>query len=106
MRRDYPEIKVERKSTAAGEDAYVLRLSPERGAPVTLHVSARTYLIVQREVKGQTTTFADYRNVDGESVPFRTTGRGPLGEESVEVREVRFNEEIPAAAFSESGGRP
>jgi CubicO group peptidase (beta-lactamase class C family) len=106
LRRDYPEIKVERKAAVTGEDAYVLRLAPERGAPVTLHVSARTYLIVQREVKGETTTFADYRNVDGEFIPFRTTARGPLGEQTVEVREVWFNDEVPASAFTASATTP
>jgi hypothetical protein len=37
-------------------------------------------------------------------VPFRTTVRDSLGEETVKVTEVRFNEQIPAAAFLTPAG--
>jgi hypothetical protein len=49
-------------------------------------------------------TFGDYRNVDGEFVPCRTTVRDSLGETTVEVREVRFNEEMPPGAFAAGNG--
>jgi CubicO group peptidase (beta-lactamase class C family) len=106
LRQDYEEVKVDRKATVAGEDAYVLELTPKHGASVSLFVSSRTYLIIQRKSKGETTTYADYRNVDGEFVPFRTTSQDALGEETVEVLEIRFNEEVPPSAFQEPAGTP
>jgi CubicO group peptidase (beta-lactamase class C family) len=102
VRTLYHEVKVERKATLAGEDTYVVRLTPKRGSPVLLYVSSRTALIVQRETNSQTATFGDYRNVDGEFVPFRTTIRDALGEATIEVRDVRFNGSIPPTAFSAS----
>jgi CubicO group peptidase (beta-lactamase class C family) len=103
LRQHYTEVKVERKETIAGEETYLLKLTPKQGAPVTLHVSCRTSLIVQRQSKGETTTFSDYRNVDGEFVPFRPTIHDPLGEATVEIRDIRFNEEISPAAFTAVG---
>lgn len=75
----------------------------KRGAPVLLYVSSRTALIVQRRTKSETAVFGDYRNVNGELVPFRTTIRDALGEATIEVRSVRFNGAIPPAAFSALG---
>ena len=103
VRRHYSAVTVERRAMLAGEDAYVVRLAPKRGLPVVLYVSSRTSLIVQRETKRETATFGDYRNIDGELVPFRTTIRDALGEATIEFKEVRFNIEIPPAAFSASG---
>jgi hypothetical protein len=103
IRHFYKEVKVERKAILFGEDAYVVRLTPKSGAPVLLYVSSRTALIVQRGTKSETTVFSDYRNVNGELVPFRTTIRDALGEATIEVRSVRFNGAIPPAAFSALG---
>ncbi len=100
MRNLYTQLGVERKATLAGEDAYVIRLIPKRGLPVALYVSSRTALIVRRETTSETMTFDDYRNVDGELVPFRTTVGDPLGETTIKVSDVQFNTEIPPAAFS------
>jgi outer membrane lipoprotein-sorting protein len=100
LRHHYSDVKIERKTLLAGEGAYVVKLTPKRGSPVTLFVSSRTGLIVQRESKSETATCGDYRNIDGELVPFRTTIRDALGEATIEVTEVRFNIEIQPKAFS------
>jgi hypothetical protein len=56
-------------------------------------------LIVQRESEGQVVTLSDYRDVDGEEVPFHTTIKDSLGETTIAVESVRFNVAIPETAF-------
>jgi CubicO group peptidase (beta-lactamase class C family) len=101
----YPHVRV-RAVEGEGPDAfYVLELVPATGPPVLLHVSARTALVVKRETPGESVVFEDYRPVDGEWVAFRSTIQDALGVTSIAVEDVRFNTEIPDAAFlSKSGG--
>jgi hypothetical protein len=103
LRHNYNDVRVERQAVLAGDETYVVRLTPIRGEPVLLYVSCRTSLIVQRETKGETAAFADFRNVDGEIVPFRTTIHDALGESTIEVGDVQFNAAIPPQAFSGPG---
>jgi hypothetical protein len=100
LKRLYKEITVQKRATVGDEDAYVLSLVPENGSPVSLYVSLRTALVVRRESDGETATYADPRNVDGEVVPFRIVITDSLGESSIQVRDVRFNVAIPDAAFA------
>jgi CubicO group peptidase (beta-lactamase class C family) len=101
-RTRYKEVKVERKATLADEDVYIVNLTPTRGSPDVLYVSCRTGLIVQRKTKAETATFGDFRNIDGEIVPFHTTIHDALGEATIAVRDVRFNVSTPPTAFSAS----
>jgi hypothetical protein len=87
-------VKLERRGRVNGEETYVLDLVPAQGPAVALHVSSRTALVVQRVTGPETVTFADYRSVDGERVPFRWTVQDALGESTVTVRRVRFD--VPA----------
>jgi CubicO group peptidase (beta-lactamase class C family) len=105
LTRLYSGVKVQRKGSVGDEATYVLDLTPSAGKPVALQVSARTALVLQRETEGETLTFSDFRNVDGEVVPFRITSQEALGDVSVEVRQVRFNVALPADAFSARAGR-
>jgi hypothetical protein len=102
LRDLFTEIKVEGEKTFDREAAYVVRLRPKRGSAATLLVSARTALLLEQEIDGETTTFHDYRNVDGEVVPFRTTIHDALGETTIEVTDIHFNVAIPPAAFGAS----
>jgi CubicO group peptidase (beta-lactamase class C family) len=96
----YDHVRV-RAVEGEGSDAfYVLELVPATGPAVLLHVSVRTALVVKRETPGESVTFDDYRPVDGEWVAFRSTIQDALGETSIEVQDVRFNTEIPDAAFA------
>jgi CubicO group peptidase (beta-lactamase class C family) len=98
----YRETMLEREVETAGQLAYVVRLTPQRGTPLVLHVSVRTALILRRQEGTETFDFSDYRNVDGELVPFRTTIHDALGETTVDVQEVRFNGSIAPEEFSAS----
>jgi hypothetical protein len=95
LRSLYRDVKLERRDRVDGEETLVLDLVPAQGATVALHVSPRTALVVRRETPDETVTFADYRTVDGELVPFRRTIQDALGESVVVVSRVRFN--VPAA---------
>jgi CubicO group peptidase (beta-lactamase class C family) len=100
VKRLYKQAAVTRRQTIGDEDTYVLELTPDAGKPVLYYVSARTALPQRREADGETTSYSDYRNVDGEVVPFRLAVTDALGESTVLVKDVRFDVAIPAAAFS------
>jgi CubicO group peptidase (beta-lactamase class C family) len=95
----YSKVEVVRREPLDGEDTFVVKLVPKSGPAESLVVNARTALIVQEQSDGKTTIFADHRNIDGEIVPFRLTIHDALGESTIVVQDVRFNEEIPSSAF-------
>ncbi len=95
----YKEIHVLDRVKFGAEDAFVMELVPTDGPPARLYVSERSALVLQREADGQSETFDDYRVVDGELLPFRTSIRDELGETTIQVQDARFNSAIPGAAF-------
>jgi CubicO group peptidase (beta-lactamase class C family) len=95
----YSQIAVDRQERLGGEETLVLKLTPKSGPAVSLFVSARTSLIVKEQIEGETAVFSDYRNIDGEIVPFRKTIHDALGEATVEVQEVKFGALIPPGSF-------
>jgi hypothetical protein len=99
LARLYKEIKVDGKSSVKDESAYLLRLTPEVGKPSVLYVSARTGLILRRDEGAETSTFGDFRRVDGEIVPHRTTVEEALGTVTIEVKQVCFGVEFPPETF-------
>jgi hypothetical protein len=84
----------------AGEGAYLLKLVPAQGDAVTLTVSARSGLLLERETAGTTEIYSDYRTVDGERIPFRTLIHDGLGETSIVVERARFNVRIAKRTFT------
>jgi CubicO group peptidase (beta-lactamase class C family) len=96
---DHKDLLVRRTGLVDGEETYVLERAPDGGPPVAWQVSTRTARVLRIDAAGKTTTFSDYRDVDGELVPFRTTSQEDLGEVVVEVTQVRFNVDVPAGAF-------
>lgn len=103
LRELYPQIRISRRA-ADGDEVFVLELTPLVGPPVTLFVTVDSSLIVRREMAGTTTRYEDYRAIDGEMVPFRTTTEGSLGVITVEIRDVQFNTPLPANTFAPSPG--
>ncbi len=102
LTRLYKTVIVREAAKIGEEPTWVVELTPERGATSRLQVSQRISRIVQRETVGETTTFDDYRDVDGEMVPFHTTIHDSLGETTIDVTSVRFNVLIPASVFQAS----
>ena len=97
--RVYKDVTLRRTGRVGGEETYVLDLVTASGAAAVWHVSAATGRLLQTEADGETTTYGDYRDVDGELVAFRTTTQEALGEITVVAKQVRFNVDLPPAAF-------
>jgi hypothetical protein len=104
-RKLYSQVAVDRKEILDGEETLVVKLVPRGGATVSLFVSSRTSLILKEQVDGESTTFGDHRNIDGEVVPFHMTVQDTLGESMIRVQDVTFNTEIPTATFGPSKRR-
>jgi CubicO group peptidase (beta-lactamase class C family) len=96
----YQEVRVESKGMVGAEDAFLLTLVPKAGPKVLLSVSTSTGLILERETEGESVMFSDYRLVDGERIPFRSTISDALGETTVEVEQARFGVPIEDTAFA------
>jgi CubicO group peptidase (beta-lactamase class C family) len=101
-RRLYSQIVVDRRENLDGEETLVLKLVPKNGAANFLFVSSRTSLILKEQTEGESTTFSDHRNIDGEIVPFRMTIQDSLGESTILVQTVSFKSEIPHEKFGPS----
>ena len=81
---------------AGDNDTWILDL----GDGVRLVVSRTTALITGREKEGETIAYADYRNIDGEIVPFRYTIEDNLGTSTVVIDSIRFDVPLDDAIFS------
>ena len=102
LMQSYKSVTVVAAGKIGEEPTWVVELTPDHGSTSRLQVSQRTSLILERESDGVTTSFDDYRDVDGELVPFHTTIHDSLGETTVDVISVRFNVNIPDAVFQPS----
>jgi len=67
----FKTVAIKSVSKIDGEDVYVVLKTPEKGTPVTDYVSAKSFLLQQRDTSnGGTVSFRDYKNVDGVQMPF------------------------------------
>lgn len=100
LKRMYKEVRIEGLATLGTEQTYVLVLVPETDPRVMLYVSTSTALILRRETGNESVTFANYRSVDGERIPFHSIITDPLGETTIDVQDARFNPVIDDAVFA------
>jgi hypothetical protein len=70
---------------------------------VLLRVAEGSALVLERESEGETVRFADYREADGQRIPFRTTIHDALGETIVEVDRARFGARFAKGTFGARG---
>ena len=75
--------------------------TPEKGPAIIDYISAKSFRLVKRrsEGTGQETFYSDYRNVDGEMVPFVFVIERDDGRIVGRVQEVKFNTSIPPSTF-------
>ena len=101
---------VDKIEKVGDEDAYRIRIEPLKASPITLWVSAKTFLPLKRRflVVSSTTaqkipvteTYSDYRNVDGVMIPFRSVNSNPnMGDLVTVVKEIKQNVKIPDSVF-------
>lgn len=100
LKQMYADVRLLPSATINGRETHVLLLTLLEGKPIQLFVSQQTALIVKRETEGQSTTFSDYRLVDGEQVPFVTSVHDRLGQTSIRVRQIEFNRKIADGVFA------
>jgi CubicO group peptidase (beta-lactamase class C family) len=87
---------LEKTIRAGDDDTWIL----EVGDGTRILVSRKTALITGREKDGETIAFEDYRNIDGEFVPFRSTIEDALGTSTIVIDSLRFNVPFDDANFS------
>ncbi|HYP28948.1 MAG TPA: serine hydrolase [Blastocatellia bacterium] len=106
----FKETVVKEKSKLGDEEVYVVVKTPEKGGKVTEYVSAKSFLILKREMMrsslGSETpapiseSFSDFRTVDGVTVPFQTVEESAgLGTVTTRVKDVKFDVKVPESAF-------
>jgi CubicO group peptidase (beta-lactamase class C family) len=106
----YKTVEVKRRAKVGDEDVYVVVKTPEKGNPVTDYVSAKTFLVVKRDLLSTTNagemtlpsteTYSDFRAVDGVVLPFKTVQSNlSMGDTVMRVKEVKFDAEVPEQAF-------
>jgi hypothetical protein len=105
----FKTTRVKGMSKVGDEDAYVVEGVPEKGDPVTIYVSTKSFLVLRRQtvlVDGNgngrpvSDTYSDYRTVDGVMVPFTiTTERDEFGTLVTRVKDITFGATIPDTEF-------
>lgn len=109
-KNNYKTITVKRIAKVGDEDAYVVEMRGEKGTPVTVWVSTKSFLTLRRDsvVVSETAgielpvkqIYSDYRNVDGVMVPFKTVASNVAnGDIVVRVTEIKFDVDIPDTVF-------
>jgi CubicO group peptidase (beta-lactamase class C family) len=92
------------------EDAYIVRIQPEKASEVTYFISTKTFLplkktsIIVSSTSAQKTPvsehFSDYRTIDGIMIPFKTTSMNPdMGAIVAYIKEVKHNITVDNAVF-------
>ncbi|HEY0544047.1 MAG TPA: serine hydrolase [Pyrinomonadaceae bacterium] len=107
----FKTVEIKRMEKVGDEDTYVVVMKPEEGNPVTLYVSAKTFLPLRRDTIYSTSdssgielpiteTYSDYRTVDGVMMPFHSVTKSLSdGDIIVQVKDVKFDVDIPDTAF-------
>ncbi|HKC64189.1 MAG TPA: hypothetical protein VKB86_11150, partial [Pyrinomonadaceae bacterium] len=106
----YKSVVIKKMEKVGGEDAYVVVKTPEKGNEVTDYISAKTFLLLRRDTfetsveKGITLpvheVYSDYRMIDGQMIPFKSVTTIPaIGDIVTTIKDVKFNVDIPDAAF-------
>ncbi|HYL76205.1 MAG TPA: aspartyl protease family protein [Bryobacteraceae bacterium] len=88
-------------------DPYILRLTPEGGSPVTVHLDPETFLPQREETSGpmgtRTISFSDWRDSAGIKIP--TTIRQSTGNAAsdtvIRIEQIEINASLPADLFKE-----
>jgi CubicO group peptidase (beta-lactamase class C family) len=109
----FKSVTIKEKAKLGDEEVYVVVKTPEKGAAVTDYISAKSFLVLKREMLRSTLggdgpalvaeTYSDYRNIDGWMVPFTTTLKLPgFGNVITRVKEVKFDADAPDVDFRTS----
>lgn len=111
LEKYFSKIEITGKGKVGDEETWIVSFTPRDGTPYREHYSTKTFRPVRREgviVSGTssiqlpyTSDFADYREVDGVWLPFRTTTETPsMGRNVAVTTSVRHNAAIDDKLFA------
>jgi hypothetical protein len=109
-KKDVKSAEVTGIQKVGDEEAYIVKVQPEKASPITYYISTKTFLPVKITslIVSSTSpqkipysqTLSDYRNVDGVMIPFKTVSENPgMGEIVTYVKEVKHNGKIEDKKF-------
>jgi outer membrane lipoprotein-sorting protein len=82
-----------------GGDAYKLQVTMKTGGVQTHYVDTETFYVTRVVSAAGDAVFLDYRIVDGHPVPSVIEMKGPMGEQTIYLDDVKFGVEIDDSAF-------
>lgn len=111
LEKYFSKIEITGKGKVGDEETWIVSFTPREGTPYREHYSMKTFRPLRREgvvVSGTssielpyTTDFADYREVDGVWLPFRTTTETQtMGRTIATVTSVRHNVAVDDKLFA------
>lgn len=105
----YASVKIREKTKLGNDEVWVVVKTPAKGNEIVDYYSAETFMLLKRDrtvaISGGgalpiSETYHEYRNVDGVMIPFKVVTNNPgIGTMQSTVKEVKFDVEIPDAAF-------
>ncbi len=107
-REIYPKAELAGQETIGSRKAWVVRLTPVSGKPVTRYFDKETFLMLRESGTRETpqgpmdirADFADYRDVNGVKAPFVIRQVLPIGEIVLKITEMKNNVEIADTQFA------
>jgi len=96
------------KVNTDGKAAYKIKLTDAGGTVKNYFIDASTYLILKMKTKveaqGQTinvtTNFKEYKDIDGVKMPGKMEIETPMGNQVIEIEEIKFNVSIDNSVFA------
>lgn len=112
----YPKVELDGVESIDGRKAFVVRLMPATGNPITRYFDAETFLLLRETGRRDTpqgpmeirADFSDYREVSGVKAPFVVRQLLPMGEIVLRISEMKNNLDIDDSRFAKPGaaGKP
>jgi len=110
-KNNYKKVEIKGTAKVSGEDAWVVSFEPEKGTPFKEYYSTKTFLLLKREgfvpsstssvQVPYTTTYSDYRSVDGVMIAFKIVNNSVAnGNIVTTIRSVRQNVPIEDSVFA------
>ncbi len=83
--------------------AVIVNLVARGGGKTDLYISLNDYRVLRKESGGVSTTYGDYREVDGAWLPFSWEIHDGLGLTTVTWRDIAFADSLPDSTFMSAG---
>jgi CubicO group peptidase (beta-lactamase class C family) len=107
----FKKVEITGTGKVGSEEVYVVRLTGKDGTTITQHVSTQSFRVLKSELPGGiSSTYEDFRTVDGVLVPFKEISTVPgRGRTVTTTEKLEFNRSIPSSRFRVPegfGGKP